>query len=97
MKITFEAKIWMWQGGKASWYFVTLPHDDAINLKLHNAFNLRGFGSIRVQVKIGNTTWQTSVFPSTKDQTYILPIKTAVRRSENITKDDIVTIELENI
>lgn len=97
MTIIFKTKIWVWQGGKASWYFVTLPHDDAVTLKLHHAFNVRGFGSIRVQAKIGNTTWQTSVFPSTKDKSYILPIKTAVRRSENITKDDIVTIELKTI
>ncbi len=44
----------------------------------------RGWGSLRVEVRIGATTWKTSVFPDKKSGTYILPVKADVRKKENI-------------
>jgi len=53
----------------------------------------RGFGSIRVTVTVGDTTWKTSVFPN-KDGTYGLPIKASVRQKEGILRDDVIEVQL---
>ena len=55
-----------------------------------------GFGSVRVAVTIGSTTWKTSLFPS-KEGAYLLPIKAEVRKKERIAAGDAVplTFELE--
>lgn len=80
--------------GDAAWYFVTVPLDVAEPLSDSVVGPRRGFGSIRVQVSIGATTWSTSVFPQ-KDGTYILPVKKAVRTAEAIEDGDVVSVELE--
>ena len=50
---------------------------------------------MRVGVRLGSSRWQTSVFPDTTSGCYVLPIKKAVRRAEQLTAGDEATIELE--
>ncbi|MGB7880788.1 MAG: DUF1905 domain-containing protein, partial [Ilumatobacteraceae bacterium] len=44
----------------------------------------RGFGSVRVEVTVGSTTWRTSIFPDTKSESFVLPVKQAVRLAEGL-------------
>ena len=39
---------------------------------------------MRVEVTIGATTWRTSVFPDAKLGCFVLPMKKAVRRAEDL-------------
>lgn len=95
--ITFEAPCWLYSG-KAAWYFVTLPEAEAAQIayfsKLLSGGKRIGWGSVRVSVRIGKTQWDTSIFPDTSRNSYLLPIKTAVRKAENIVKDDLVQVTL---
>ena len=54
----------------------------------------RGFGSVRVRVVVGSTTWSTSVFPDAKRQAYVLPVKQEVRRFEELAVGDEVEVVL---
>ena len=54
----------------------------------------RGFGSLRVSATIGDTRWQTSVFPSRKEG-WTLPVKAAVRKAEDLSEGDEVALTLE--
>jgi hypothetical protein len=54
----------------------------------------RGFGSLRVEVAIGSTTWRTSVFPDTKRGTYLLPVKKQVRAAEGLVEGSVCSVEL---
>jgi len=92
----FTAPLWKWQGdGPASWHFVTLPFDvtDEIDDLTTNA--TRGFGSVRVRVAIGHTTWATSIFPSKEHKAFILPVKAAVRKAESLTDGVPARVHLE--
>ncbi|MDA2979663.1 MAG: DUF1905 domain-containing protein, partial [Actinomycetota bacterium] len=53
-----------------------------------------GFGSVRVTVRMGRTEWKTSLFPDKDSQSYLLPIKKAVRVAENVDLGDRARIEL---
>ena len=55
-----------------------------------------GFGSVRVEVTVGETVWRTSLFPSAEAGAYVLPVKKAVRVAEGLDDDDVaeVTIRL---
>ena len=53
-----------------------------------------GFGSVRVQATIGQTTWATSIFPDTKSSSYLLPVKAAVRREAGIEEGDAVAARI---
>lgn len=54
----------------------------------------RGFGSVKVTVTLGRSTWQTSLFPN-KDGSWFLPIKKPVRVAEGIADGDEVEVGLE--
>lgn len=54
----------------------------------------RGFGSVKVTVTLGESRWQTSLFPN-KDGSWFLPIKKPVRVAEGLADGDEVEVELE--
>ena len=77
------------------WHFISLPQAMAAEIQTLHAVHtkrVRGWGSVRVEVCIGKTVWRTSIFPAKEINTYILPIKAAVRTSENISADDEVVV-----
>lgn len=94
IEIKFSSKVWKYNGAKACWYFVSLSEDDSLQIKYHNIFRLRGWGSLPVIVKIGKTEWKTSIFPDSKKGCYILPIKAAIRKAENIAESDEIEVDL---
>ena len=52
-----------------------------------------GWGVIPVAVRIGETSWTTSLFP--KDGGYLVPLKDAVRKAEGIAVGDTVAVQLD--
>jgi len=97
LSFTFTGKCWLWETEKASWHFITLPKDKSEEIKFFNesmGHKKRGWGSVRVEATIGNTTWQTSIFPQAKEGTYILPLKAEVRRKEKVLLGNDVCVAL---
>jgi hypothetical protein len=90
--IVVTAPLWMWSGG--SWHFVTVPEDQADEIRAHSLLNRGGFGSVKVEATIHRVTWRTSVFPQ-KSGGYLLPVKKEVRCRAEIAAGDEVTVSLE--
>ena len=89
----FDARLRLWDARKHdSWTFADLPTDVADEIADVSAGVTRGFGSVRVEVTIGRTTWRTSIFPGAT--TYVLPVKAAVRRAESVAAGDDVPVLL---
>jgi len=80
---SFTSELWEWQG-KAAWHFFSLPEDVTDEIDEIYGDQAAGFGSVKVEVTIGSTTWATSIFPDTKRGTFILPVKKAVRTAEDL-------------
>jgi hypothetical protein len=78
----FEAELWSSESTE-SWVFVTLPPELSEDIRAITG-EPRGFGSVRVEVTIGVTTWRTSVFPDSKSGCFVLPVKKAVRKAEDV-------------
>ncbi len=89
----FAAPLWEW-GGKASWFFITVPVEISDEIDARTEGFTNGFGSVKVRVRIGGSEWQTSLFPDSKQQAYVLPIKKAVRQAEGINPGDDVQVQL---
>ena len=93
--ISFTSLLWIWKGSDAAgrWYFLTVPEEQSAAIKAQ-AFALpRGFGSVRVEVAIGDVRWRTSVFPLNAGG-YILPVKADIRKRARLAAGDEVTVEL---
>ena len=91
--ITVTAPIWLWSEGKGSWHFLTIPPDEAVEIRLASAASgvRRGFGSVPVEAAINGVAWRTSIVPQ-KSGGYILPIKADVRKRAGVAAGDEVTL-----
>lgn len=89
---TFKAKLWKYQGS-AAWYFLPLPKKESLEIKALGKGARRGFGSVRVTAQVGDTMWQTSIFP-TKEGPYLLPIKASVRKAEDLFDGDTISCSI---
>ncbi len=79
----FVAELWRWTG-EAAWHFVTLPHEVTDDIDETHEGPRAGFGSRHVEVTVGGTTWNTSVFPDKNSASYLLPVKQSVRKTEGL-------------
>ncbi|MGH3458988.1 DUF1905 domain-containing protein [Aeromicrobium sp.] len=89
----FTASLWLWKD-ESSWWFVTLPDDVSDDIEDRHGASAGGFGSIKVEVTVGATTWRTSLFPSAEQRAYVLPMKKAVRAAEALVEDEPFDISL---
>lgn len=86
--------LWRWSGEGGSWHFLTIPEELSAEIRAQSLLRRGGFGSVRVEVSIGEVCWRTSVFPQ-KTGGYILPVKAEVRRRADISDGDEVSLTLE--
>jgi Domain of unknown function (DUF1905) len=91
LELTFSGDVWQWRG-PAPYYFVTVPPDASAAIRGLSVDVSYGWGVIPVRIRIGETTWSTSLIP--KDGGYVTPIKDSVRRAEGIADGDTVTIRM---
>jgi Domain of unknown function (DUF1905) len=91
VQFEFSGEMWPWRG-PAPYHFVTVPHEVSLELRALSSLVSYGWGVIPVGARIGETDWETSLFP--KDGLYALPIKDAVRHAEDLTDGDEVDVEL---
>jgi len=78
-----KAKVWRYQGASA-WHFANLPQAMAAEIRANFSTEKRGWGSIPVRVRIGDTEWETSLFPDRKSKSYLFAIKADVRKAEGL-------------
>jgi hypothetical protein len=91
VELEFSGELWFWKG-PSPWHFITVPDEDCGDLELAAAQLSYGWGMIPVTAQIGQARWVTSLWP--KDGRYVVPVKSAIRRSERLAIGETVTIRL---
>ena len=95
MIIEFDGEVFRWEArDDASWYFTSVPPELSEEIR-EIPRPYRGFGSVRVRARIGDTEWATSIFPSSNEGTYVMPLKKKVRDAEGLVDGGSVTVRLE--
>jgi hypothetical protein len=90
-EFSFDAEVVYWRG-PAPFFFAAIPADLAAALRQAAKQVSYGWGVVPVEAVIAGVSFRTSLFP--KDDTYLLPIKVAVRRKTNVTAGDTIAIEM---
>lgn len=91
LTLELSGEIWYWRG-PAPFYFVTVPPRESREIRALASEVTYGWGMIPVFARIGETSWYTAMFA--KDGGYVLPVKAAVRRAEDVDDGDIVNVTL---
>ena len=87
----FRGEVIEWRG-PSPFFFAPLPADRAREIRKISRLVTYGWGVIPVDATINGVTFSTSLFP--KDETYLLPIKAAVRRKAGVTAGDRIEVEM---
>ena len=90
----FAAPLWRYPAADG-WHFVSLPAEVSAEITDVTAGARRGFGSVRVAARVGDTSWRTSIFPDSKAGVFLLPVKKAVRTAEHLEVGDEVRTQLQ--
>jgi Domain of unknown function (DUF1905) len=91
--VSFDAELWLWDARRTdSWTFVSLPAEASEEIRDLAGGPRRGFGSLRVRVTVGGSTWTTSIFPDSARGSYVLPIKRVVRKAEALDVGDVASV-----
>ena len=91
LEFEFSGELFQWRG-PAPYYFVTVPERASVELRSVSSGISYYRGMIRVQARIGDTEWATSLWP--KDGRYVVPVKDMVRKPLGLADGDTVTIQL---
>jgi Domain of unknown function (DUF1905) len=90
---TYTGTVWRYSG-VGGWYFVSLSLKESQHIKTcTQKVRPVGWGSVPVSVRLGTSTWKTSLFPD-KTGVYLLPVKAKVRSKEGIHEGDRVTLSI---
>ena len=91
MELEFSGAVFEWRG-PSPFYFVAVPEEESAMLESVSSLVTYGWGMIPVDVEIGSTQWTTSLYP--KDDRYLVPLKSVIRRAEGIEVGDVVTLHV---
>jgi hypothetical protein len=89
--LEFSGPVFTWRGPSPH-HFVAVPDAKSAALDDLRTAVTYGWGMVPVTVRIGATTWTTSLWP--KDGGYLVPLKLAARRAEGIEVGDVVAVRL---
>ena len=99
--VRFASPLARWTGNNGgSWYLVSITGDPAQDIATHALMRrleegrARGFGSVKVRASLGDTRWDTSLFPQGK-QGWVMLVKKDVRKAEGLSEGDEVEIEID--
>lgn len=92
-KYSFKGNVWKYKG-PAGWHFVTLHKALAKRIRKRHGLSEEGWGRLNTTVKVGRTKWVTAIWYDTKTDSYILPIKAAVRKAEDVCDGGLVVVIL---
>ncbi len=93
MRYEFRSELWV-HIGENPWYFVTMPPDQSDEIAEVTAPMRKGFGSVRVEVKVNTFTWLTSIFPEAKTGCYVLPIEKQIRLGASLEVGESVPVAI---
>ena len=91
LEMEFTGELYTWRG-PSPYHFIAVPEELCVALRAVSPFASYGWGVIPVSVRIGETDFQTSLVP--REGAYLVPIKDAVRRAEDLADGDTVVVEL---
>ncbi len=91
MNFSFSGRVWEWRG-PAPFYFVSVPTEQADQIRAAVQVLSYGWGMIPAVATIRGIEFKTSMFA--KDGTYVLPLKNAVRLPLKLDVDQLLEVEI---
>ncbi|MRI01593.1 DUF1905 domain-containing protein [Kriegella sp. EG-1] len=83
MKYRFTSKMWQ-HDSPGGWYFVSLPIIISKEIRENLGWQEEGWGRMKSFAAIEEVQWDTAIWFDSKSDTYVLPIKSEIRKKAGI-------------
>ena len=99
--VTCTLPLRQWRGERGTYHLVTITGEEAAAIAMHERLSRlefgsrRGFGSVKVMARIGETRWKTSVFPQNRESEWVLLVSKKVMKAEDLAEGDELVLELD--
>ncbi|OGS52809.1 MAG: hypothetical protein A3J40_02185 [Erythrobacter sp. RIFCSPHIGHO2_12_FULL_63_10] len=109
--ITHTVPLACWRGDRGTYHLLVIAGDAAEQIAMHERLRRlefgarRGFSSVKVMARIGDSEWKSSVFPQKspsssravgrQERQWILLVSRKVMRAEDLAAGDEVSLALE--
>ena len=94
MKYEFEGVVRLWPANE-KFFLLPLPKEISAEIFEVSEGLTAGFGSLKVEARIGSTVWRTSIFPDSKLGVFELPLKLEVRKKNSLGVGSVTLCEIE--
>ena len=94
MKYEFEGVVRLWPANE-KFFLLPLPKEISAEIFEVSEGLTAGFGSLKVEARIGSTVWRTSIFPDSKLGVFELPLKLEVRKKNGLEVGSVTHAEIE--
>ena len=74
--------------------FVSLPKDISKEIRDNLKWQEEGWGRMKASVLIKNIEWDTAIWFDTKMDTYLLPVKSVIRKKANLELNDLIDVSI---
>ncbi len=95
----FAARLEQWHSDSHGiWHFIPVPApvaealDGTALMRRLESGRRSGFGSVKLTIRIGSSTWRTSAFPMRSS--WAIPVSAKVRKAEAIAAGDLLNVTL---
>ena len=96
MRLSFKGVTYRWPKNPAI-FLVSIPLELSEEIREVSAGLTNGFGSLRVEARIGQSIWRTSIFPDSTSGLFDLPLKAEIRKANQISEGSSISVSLELI
>ena len=94
-RINYDFSGHLWRDNLPNgWHFITLPEALSKFIRKAHGNNESGWGRLKVEAKIGEVSWNTSIWFDSKSGSYLLSIKAGVRKKSQLKAGKLVFVEL---
>ncbi len=96
IKCEFSSKAYHYStsADMVGWTIVSLSKELSAEIRESFKREEQGWGRLKATAKTGGSEWQTAIWFDTKLDTYMLPIKAAIRKKENIALEQVVDVAI---
>ncbi|WP_116770057.1 DUF1905 domain-containing protein [Maribacter litoralis] len=93
IKYKFLGKLWEDQSS-AGWFFISIPKNISKEIRENLQWQEEGWGRMKASASVKEIKWDTAIWFDTKMNTYLLPVKSEIRKKACLKSDDEIIVNI---
>lgn len=93
-KINYEFSGILWKDSPGGWVFISIPKNISKEIRENLQWQEEGWGRMKATAIIKEIKWDTAIWFDTKMNTYLLPVKSEIRKKACLKLDDVIPVSI---